>query len=521
MTQAIRRLFLIATLSIFVGCATVQNAKDSEAFTRSPDKTGLVVLSSTVNTGEIGQIQSFILSKIGEKPAKEFVLNNAISQTSRDTSVFIGALPPGEYRLVRLSAGMKFLDVSNSPILPNIKVAAGEIADLGRVILTAVNMKVALGRSRQFTDNRYLIKRYLPNKLELYNNGISNGWLQPPAEKDVIEPLALSHPQGAGSMVELADGRILAGTRLGTVLLRTTDKKWHIATRTKDYEAITAIAAYETNENLVIVADNYGELYLLDKNFELSPLERGNLPRGGVFFIAQSPDSTQWFIALTKDQHVELYSANALDNADWTLVRRDSVVFSAWSGARNAWAWNRPDGIGYAVSSENVINCYDYASRTWTKAATPANRTIIALASAPHTDAVGVLTSPGGGFAGVFAKTHLSRDCGTTWVETTSPYKVKASAPTLLPNDTIIEAGGVFRDTGIYALKPDANIWEKITDYVVLSERLWVMKSGGIFAVSQGQYGIENISFSPDGGATWGLELTSYSARFEKPAQKK
>lgn len=521
MIQATQRLFLIATLFIFAGCATVQNAKDSDAFIRAPDQNGLVVLSATANTGEIGQIQQFILNKIGEKPAKDFVLNNSIPQKSRDTSVFIGALPPGEYRLTRLNAGMKYLDVGHSPILPNIKIAAGEVADLGRVILTAINMRAALGRSHQFTDNRHIIKRYLPGQLELYNRSISSGWTQPTAEKDLIELLALSHPQGAGSLVELADGRILAGTRLGTVLLRTTDQKWHIATRTKEYEAITAIGSYETTENLAVVADNYGELYLLKQDYKLSPVERGNLPSGDVFFIAQSPDATQWFIALNRDQHVELYSADALDNANWTLVRRDSVAFSSWSGARNAWAWKRPNGIGYAVSSENVVNCYDYSSRAWNKAASPANRTIIAIASAPHTDAVGVLTSPGGGFAGVFAKTHLSRDCGTTWVETTSPYKVKASAPTLLPNNTIIEAGGVFRDTGIYALKPDAKAWEKITDYVVLSERLWVMKSGGIFAISQGQYGIENISFSSDGGTTWNLELTSYSTRFEKPAQKK
>ena len=50
----------------------------------------------------------------------------------------------------------------------------------------------------------------------------------------------------------------------------------------------------------------------------------------------------------------------------------------------------------------------------------------------------------------------------------------------------------------------------------VKPNRLWLTKSHGLFSVSNGTYGFENIENSKDYGATWNLELTSFNFSINK-----
>lgn len=109
---------------------------------------------------------------------------------------------------------------------------------------------------------------------------------------------------------------------------------------------------------------------------------------------------------------------------------------------------------------------------------------------------MGLLTSPGGGFAGVFAKTHFTRDCGKTWTQTNSPYNVKVMPPLILPSGAILETGGVFGDKGTYGSNDGGKTWTKYSSEVSFSEVVWSLPRSGLIGVSRGQFGIENIQHS-------------------------
>ena len=133
---------------------------------------------------------------------------------------------------------------------------------------------------------------------------------------------------------------------------------------------------------------------------------------------------------------------------------------------------------------------------------------MISIANGP-TGVRGVLTSPGGGFGGVFAKTHYSADCGQTWTPTASPYKVKVAAPLMLGSGTLIETGGVFRDSGLYGSTDEGQTWTKFTDKVDAGNVLWAFEDVGLLSVSNGAQGIEYVRFSADDGRNWTLELSN------------
>ncbi|MBW7566367.1 hypothetical protein KIF53_09065 [Chromobacterium subtsugae] len=502
-----RLLASLLTLTLLSACTSTQLAGDP--LNEKPDsQSGTVILSLTINTGEVPPIELIELTR-NEDPTsgfnKKYQLKNIVPGLSKDTALYIGTLPAGTYKLDYLRAQLKFLSVSpgQRELVGDFRVEPGKTSDLGRLILTAINYKVAFGRSLHEKDNRKLVALAAPSYQSLYQQASSTGWLKT-EPTDRIEAYALSRPQGAGGFSELADHRIIGGSRFGSILVRQDSGHWKLIGRTGELNSILFTTPYPIQPYMAVAVGEFGSFFKVRMDGKTLPIDRGNLPLGNYFFIDSSPDQKHWFVGVQLPGKVSLYESNQLENGNWKIARENPAGI--------LWLWHYPGGIGYASSSVRVIACYDYAQKQWCQNDTPEKRYIIAVAGGP-TKSVGVLTQVGLGIAGVFAKTHYSSDCGANWKETHSPYTVKASAPIILPSGQILESGGVFGDTGIYR-SDDGSNWSKIySDQLILRDHIWVMPTAGLISVSNSINGVEDIQYSNDGGATWSTEVTSYDSR--------
>lgn len=501
------------------GCVSVQVARDPVTQGARADE-GTVVVSVTLNTGEVTQFDVISLLRVqpgtGEPekggPQRLFQLSNTLQGLSRDTALFTGVLPAGEYRLSSLSdvQTQKYLmlNEAQAALTGNFTVQPGSTVDLGRLVLTGFATRVVLGRSERVTGNRDLIARFAPDYLALYRGTTQTGWTQPHVAADTVEALAFARPQGATGLSALSSGEVLGGTRMGTVLKRDRDGRWAPFARTGGLDAILWTVPYEAGDVIAVAAGELGTLVSITRTGEVRAIDAGDLPAGNIFFIDRARDGSGWIAGVVDRKEAVLLQSPTLERGTWTRMRGDSVQFSAWSGARMVWAWPYAGGVGYASTSSRKVACYDYATQRWSERDAPGKRAITAVAASPA-GPVGVLTSPGGGFGGIFASTHYTMDCGANWVETASPYKVKVMAPLVLPSGTVLEAGGVFKDSGLYASRVGSATWEKRSDRVDFNEAIMPMPTAGLFAVSRGQFGFEAIMHSADEGRTWEVESTS------------
>lgn len=521
------RITFIALLALLLThCAaipSVNEARTVDQFRAEPRNDALIIVSAVVNTGEVSQVANLRLQRIDAplvqgKPntaPPEFLLTPINTGKSKNISLLAGSVPAGHYKIIQLSFGGKYLDLRANKGLNELDIHAKETYDLGMIILTAANTNVLVGRSKRFTDNKQLLERYLPNN-DLLKNAHQNGWIDAEDKKEPIaEYFALTHPQGIGNLAENSNGEILAGSRLGTIIARNTAGKWRIIGRTDTYDQVTLVTPNPTgskDSNLAFTEN--GDAYLVENN-KTTKIDTGNLPHGQVFFMQTNPQATRWFAGVTHDNKSELLTASAL-NGKWETIYSENIAFSTWSGARNAWAVKLPNGFAFASGNSPDIRCYDFASEKWTLSNIPKKRTLLDLRANAKTGAMGILTGPGGGLAGVFATPLLTTQCGANWVEIKSPYKVQVAAPIPLNDTNIAVLGGVFGDTGIYLSGDSGITWKKQTDQTALSDRFYQTEHNGLFIVSNGINGWEIVSNSKDDAATWTMELSSFDQRLTK-----
>ena len=509
------KLLVVALLLMLGGCNTVHYAKDPLKG-RSTAQDGTVLVSITVNTGEVAAFSTIVLTRDQDSKSpmsKTYTLTNIGGTMSRDTALFLGDLPAGDYRLIRLLApNNKYIELSfgQGEIIGAFKVESGKLTDLGRMVLTAINIKVILGRSPTVLDNRQLVTDLAPTYTSILNRpAASQTWAFPRKEQDIAEDYAKVYPIGTAGLTELASGEVVGGSRMGTVLARNTEGRWRVLARTGRLDAVMATSSYAKGDNLIVVGGDLGTLMRIDKTGKAYPIARGNLPFGAYIFVDHAADYSAWVVGVQTDKTASLYVSPTLENGAWTLMKTDTILPSAWSGGRGVWMWAAPGLVGFASTEKGQVECYDYKGKRWQGAQAPDGRRLIGLAGGPG-QGVGVLTGGAGGLAGVFAKTHYTLKCGGPWTETHSPYKVKMSPPVLLPSGSIIEGGGAFGDKGLYRSADRGQTWNKVTsDVTIFNDRLWVMPKAGMFAVSSGTLGIESVERSADDGQTWKLELTS------------
>ena len=479
-----------------------------------PDE-GVVVLSVTGNTGQVNQVSSVWIRPIKTEERgrrKMQTLGNVAAGLARDTALFIGAVPAGEYAFEQLHSGESYITFGEGArqLLGTVRVEAGKVADIGRLIVTPLNTSVITGRSTIVTSNADLIRRFAPEHAGYLDLEAVPGWTSPRTPDDVVEEYALRRPVGADAPVELPAGEIVVASRLGTLLVRQTDGRWR-SVRTGKLESllwVTPVPGGElgSEEPWLIAVGELDTLVTVSGGGIVTPLDLGDMPHGNLLFI-DGNETTGWYVAQQNGTTITIYHSASLDHGTWTPLRTESVAFSIWVGANNFWVWRTNGGFAYAVS-DGRIHSLDYATGVWTDRVGPRNRL---LSVVPHPDgSLGILSSPGAGFAGIFAEAYLSRAGSTEWVEITPPFKVKASAPRVLADGTLLVAGGG-ADQELQASTDGGVTWTLLSDDVGPIDNIVVLPSGALLALDGGaQFGLASIRHSSDNGATWVLEYSNF-----------
>lgn len=518
-----RRSVLLVMLAVLTGCASNQIARDP---LREPPKSGeaVTVVSITINTPQVAAVDGIQLERV--KPASDiksfFHLRVVAPGLARDTSLFVGVLPEGEYQVVRLDhfASQKYLPIGSaqSARIGSFSVAGGRPVDLGRLIVTPVNTNVVVGRSSLGSDNQDLLRRFAPEHAKLFGEQVpSPGWLQAKSDSDWVEAYAFDRPTGASPGPVGADGRVVAASRLGTVLVRDPAGRWS-ALRSGKLESLTYATPVDLPD-IALVAVGEFTTFLKQRrgSTRLEAIDPGNLPKGNLVFFAGNAQAG-WYLAAQVGSKVRLLHAKALEGGDWQQLREEDVGFSFWSGANPVWFWPTRAGMAYATAA-GQFHFLDFGTGQWDSRRSPDGARLISTSPNPD-GSLGVLTSPGGGLGGVFAKMHLSRDEGRSWkLIPSGDVSVKIMPPAALADGSLLMAGGVFSNPSVYTSKDDGATWTRMGE-TRLDRTLYPLPSGPILAVDHGQFGVFSIASSSDRGATWKVEYSNFDRQAYEAREK-
>jgi hypothetical protein len=524
--NALRRSFVVAAAAAFLaGCATTSMAPDPARVAPKANDS-VVVLSVTGNTAQVGAADSITLLRVDTAstgaPSERHVLSQVAPGLSRDTSLFVGTLPAGSYRITQMghAATRQFLTINEamSERIGRFQVAAGQGVDLGRLLVTPVNLNVVVGRSTRARSNLDMLRQAAPQYMSFFPEGkAASGWLAERHERDRVEEYALAVPVGADNPVQMADGSVVMGSRLGSALVRNPEGRWRVL-RSDRLESLLSVKPVDLPDTILVAVGEFRTLLRLPKGAErFVPVNPGNLPQGNLVFVAGNAKDG-WVVASQSGKTVGLYRSASFDNGDWKLLRSEDVGPSFWSGANQFWIWDTPQGLGYAVS-EGRIHFLNLASGVWTERSSPKGSRLIALAQ-DVPGHLGALTSPGGGFGGVFATLYTSADDGVNWKEIKGEFNVKVSPPRRLPNGDLLLPGGVFSKPELHASTDGGTTWARRGD-ITLDQRLVVLPSGQLLAVSAGRSGLFDVRHSANGGATWRTEFTNFDRQAYEAQQKK
>lgn len=519
-------LFLVGLAVIgTTGCTTITMASDPA---KSPPKDGesVVAVSITVNTAQIGAfdlVRVEALNRPGtSNVVASYVLTQAAPGLSRDTALFIGVLPVGEYEFAELThtATQRHLYIRGAmrTNLGRFSVVQGKAADLGRLVMTPVNTSVVLGRSALVTSNLPMMQRFAPAQARLFEGGLGGGWNGPRSEQDRVEAYAMNRPVGADNPKELDDGSLVAASRLGTVLVRNPDGRWSAA-RSGSLESLLDVLPVDRPDARLLAAGEFNTLLKLPRGANrFERIDTGDLPSGNLLFI-DGNDTAGWYVLQQDGARVTLYHSPRLEGGQWKALRHENVGADFWNGHNLAWIWRSKGGLGYAVSA-GAIHWLDYTTGAWTDRQAPNNNRLISIAENPD-GSLGILTSPGGGFGGVFATMYTSSDRAQTWQEVKSEFKVKVSAPRRAPSGTLLVTGGVFSDPELHTSTDDGKTWEKAGAFP-RQHHLVVLPSGRLLAVSVGALGLFDLQSSKDEGKTWRVDYSNFDrAAYDAAQQKK
>lgn len=508
------------------GCTTVYQAADPVRQPETTRVTGTVIVSLSANTLETRAFDRITLTRLdagGERQRlveHREALRNVLPGTPGTTTVFVGAVAPGDYQLRQLSSANASLTLPET-VLGSFSVHADGLTDLGRLVLTSVNDQAMVGRSVSVTDNETFVARHSPNHVALYRQPDRATWHAPDPEQDAAEAYARHHPLGMTAFRRLADGQWIGGAHMGTLLLRVADGQWRSAVMADEMESVTAVVPDVHDGSLAIAGTDLGSLLRLLDNGVLQRVARGNLPRGRLAFLDRSVDRQIWVAGVHAGGLITFFASPRIDRGQWTPF---GVLETPGAGlgrpATRVWTWHFDGGFGFAASSDPTLSCFDYASGMWRTGTAPGELSPVSMLAA-ESGALGLLVRTpvkGAEPAESVDTAHVSGDCGQTWQAVTTPADATASAPLPMADGTVLRVGRDTAGDAVFVSADGGQTWQRrALDAPVLRERLWLLGST-LLAVTERQ-GVEELRSSRNGGARWTVELTRVNPEFVAGAE--
>lgn len=469
-----------------------------------------VTVSITANTDQVSGLSQITLGRFDSADAlsglilHSYVLTQAAKDMARDTTLFIGILPPGRYYFNKLTDGSNanhYIQLGAG--LDAFTVEEGKPVDLGRLIVTPlIGQRVLVGRSQRVRDNRAMIVRYSPEHLKLFAPETTISWSAPPKAMDHAEELAMARPTGAQCVTELADGGVVAATRMGTVLWRSPQGTWS-KLPSDQIESLNCVQSVRMPDADLLAFGEFGTLlrHAPGQN-QLESVDTGNLPYGNLIGLAGNMEAG-WYVAVQRNREVTIYHSARLEHGDWSKVRSERMRDSIFNP--DSWFWMRDIGTGFAYTSpRGTLQVYDYASGQWSQRATPEGK----LAEF-RTSGSGMWSATTGG-AGPFShgvkNSFVSLDQGRSWrqvqvsmVASGIPFVQRADGAWLRFD------GSLLGKTSLQASTDMGKTWT-LLDSGPKSRSLIPLQSGTILGQIWDSSEPARFEVSGDGGKTWTSE---------------
>lgn len=508
---------------------------------------GQVLISVTHNAPGIWMFDRLTVVRMpggASSPGPSVDLPRQLGGVSTDTQVYQRALPAGDYEISALrqpGVGLALtLSEGARQLLGRFSVADGQSVDLGRLVVTTVNTQYLVGRSRRETSNQALVQRHLPQAWAAFQAAskgqpAQRGWLTEPSPDDTIEAYALAHLTGFRRPTEAADGRVLAASTLGSVLVRSRAGAW---TTLRSPRLETLLHALPVNSpdapETAMVA--VGELGLMLRQpvggTELQVVDTGNLPPGNLLLVAGGP-KTGWYVVVQQGGQQRLMRSAQLEGGDWRLVREVEAKALPVNSPTQVWWWPTAQGVAVATTKGPIAHL-DLASQAWTEHRTPQGLPLLALAPSPA-GRLTAMTLANGPAGGELMTAFRSADGGATWARVPTlpvPIPTAANAPPLpaeaaagllprqLPDGTLVLGMGTVRSPELMASTDSGATWQP-RKLMRADSRLHVMPSG--LLLGEGTSRWLDVDASLDGGVSWRAELSTFDLEAAKSqnAQKK
>lgn len=500
-------LMLTITALILAACSSVIERPGADA--PLPTGTdGTVVVAVTANTGEIPRFDTLVFAPISSDGPR-YQLIQATVDAGRDTALFVGTLPAGQYRIQQLiyhyDHGVKTLEPRTSETYPGVvDIAAGHSNDLGRIVVTAVGEHVWIGRSRRDSDCTALLHRLLPKNADALVALRRPGWRDPQPAGDGAEQHALSHPVGVQSMVELTDGSVVAASRVGTLLLRDRNGRW---TRldTGRLETLRWISRNPESEHQIVVAGELDTLLASGRDGRLRVVDTDALPAGDLVFVTPMPDLS-WVVVLENRDHYFFYRTEGLDRPIWIKIGEQVRLVDAWNEHGRIWAWRTEQGFAYA-SSAGDLHDYEAAGGTWRATQLP-DGGIITAVSTGFGGFVSVVSAASTELADLFSTVWVSTDFGHGWNRIATPFHLRPSPLERLPDGQLLAYGGSYGHYSVQASADGGQRWTLRSDELQPEDRLRATPTAGVFRISSPLSAVTDILHSTE-GAQWTPEWSS------------
>ena len=340
---------------------------------------------------------------------------------ANNLGLYTAVLPAGRYHLSAIADRVAFrwidFNAAAQGGLGSFDVRPGQFADLGT--LTPNIGAWLIGRSLDITTPPEAWREAAPvGEKVLAKLPAGGSWSGEAFQQRWFEVNLERGPVGLQSLRELPDGRMLAPSALGKLLVRAVDGTWSTLTAPRPWPLLWATAGAGPGEYVALTEWNRCVVFAADGTSREVSLS--GLPTGRALFVSRSPQG-EWYLAHEVRGALRLYRAPTLDADRWDEVGAVQLTESLWSGNRGAWALDTPEGILLVQGSKGLLRHFRYATRAWEDHHLTGNRDIQSVDLMPD-GTVSVLTIAAGGFAGRFSGAWVTRDYGATWQELNTGY---------------------------------------------------------------------------------------------------
>ena len=507
------------SLAVFTVAASVCcGSAHAESANHSP-----VVVSISANTGEIAGFNSIRVFRNlapghGEgmfaKQTFDLEPPSARWKLGRDTTIFIGALPPGEYSFRGFYAAGKSLTIGEKNLLGKFIVTAGKPVDLGRLVLTPVNSNVLIGRISLPSPNMALMRRVVPEKAALFAGEAASGWTGPNEAAQGFEKYSLSNTVGADCATERADGTVFAASRLGTVLMRSSAGRWRGIHGVGMESLFCVLPVGMPDTELVAVGEMLTLLRKPRGADQLVAINPGNLPPGDLMKINGSP-SMGWFVVHKLGNNVTLYRSSKLEAGDWTVVLNEDIGKDNVLNSDGIFTWQTDVGMGYA-KKKGPFMVFENASGQWSERALPPEHSYLKHVAANGNGVISMRCARVNSLHLLRDSNFISKDMGAHWTPIAQqPGNAWMQIQVLHDGTLITGSAGTHFSTS----RDNGATWVPGGKHE--NRRFLPLRSGTLLNFDDGKYGYFSIDSSTDGGKEWFGEYSTFNRQAYEAQQKK